>query len=258
MNAYALSDEPDVDVLNIDNTAVRLSQVDRIDRVKSGRDAKKVQDALASLTKGAREGGNLLELAVECARARATVGEISDAMEEVFTRYEAKTVGIEGVYGEQYKGDEDFESVHKKIEDFEQEFGRRPRILVAKLGQDGHDRGAKVIATSFADMGFDVDIGPLFATPDEAARLASDNDVHVVGVSSQAAGHLTLIPQLFDALASEEAANILVVAGGVIPPKDVPRLKDMGVAAVFGPGTNIIKAADEVVDAIVTHLRAAK
>ena len=178
------------------------------------------------------------------------MGEISEAMATEFTRYEAKTVSIEGVYGEQYAQDPEFQRVHDRVVAFEQSHGRRPRILVAKLGQDGHDRGAKVIATSFADIGFDVDIGPLFATPAEVARLGADNDVHVVGISSQAAGHLTLIPELVDELTKAQAENILVVVGGVIPPKDVPTLKEMGVSSVFGPGTNILKAAEEVLDAI--------
>ncbi len=251
VNKYQLENEPDIEVLNIDNTAVRRSQIERIERVRSTRDTDAVSAALTALTEVARSGhGNLLEAAVECARLRATVGEISDAMGEVFSRYEARTVSIEGVYGEEYADDPEFKRIHGRVEAFEQQYGRRPRILVAKLGQDGHDRGAKVIATSFADIGFDVDIGPLFATPNEVARLASDNDVHVVGISSQAAGHLTLIPELIEALKGAEAENILVVVGGVIPPKDVPTLKDMGVSSVFGPGTNILKAAEEVLNAI--------
>ena len=251
VNAFRLKDEPDINVLVIDNTSVRESQIARLKSIRSTRDANAVQETLQRLTDAARTGeGNLLAIAIDCARARATVGEISDAMASVFTRYEATTVSIEGVYAAQYENDDEFKRLHAEIESFEQRHGRRPRILVAKLGQDGHDRGAKVIATSFADIGFDVDIGPLFATPEEVARLAADNDVHVVGVSSQAAGHLTLVPQLFEALAAAQASNVLVVVGGVIPPKDVPTLEDMGVSAVFGPGTNILKAAKTVLDAI--------
>jgi methylmalonyl-CoA mutase len=251
VNAFRLKDEPEIDVLVIDNTSVRESQIARLNSIRSTRDAGAVQDALQRLTDAARTGdGNLLAIAIDCARARATVGEISDAMASVFTRYEATTVSIEGVYAAQYENDDEFKRLHAEIESFERRHGRRPRILVAKLGQDGHDRGAKVIATSFADIGFDVDIGPLFATPEEVARLAADNDVHVVGVSSQAAGHLTLVPQLFEALASAQASNVLVVVGGVIPPKDVPTLEAMGVSAVFGPGTNILQAAKTVLDAI--------
>ena len=254
VNKYQLEDEPDIDVLNIDNTAVRNEQVEKIKAIKNERDESLVQASLTALEEGARTNGNVLELAIACARARATVGEISLAMEKVFSRYEANTVSIEGVYGEQYAGNEEFEQLHNDVVAFETKYGRRPRMLVAKLGQDGHDRGAKVIATSFADIGFDVDIGPLFSTPDEAARLAADNDVHVVGISSQAAGHLTLIPQLFESLKKNDAQGILVVAGGVIPPKDVPTLLDGGVSAVFGPGTNILAAAREVLTAIERHL----
>lgn len=254
VNAYKLDDEPEIDVLNIDNTAVRKEQLEKLEALKKNRNEEAVQLSLVALESGSRGDGNVLDLAIECARHRATVGEISTAMENVFTRYEAKTMAIEGVYGELYAGNEEFELLHKDVIAFESKFGRRPRMLVAKLGQDGHDRGAKVIATSFADIGFDVDIGPLFSTPEETARLAADNDVHVVGVSSQAAGHLTLIPQLFEALVKQDASEILVVAGGVIPPKDVPKLLGAGVSAVFGPGTNILSAAREVLTAIVKHL----
>lgn len=251
VNRYQLQDEPEIDVLSIDNTAVRASQVARLETIRATRDQQAVKAALAVLTEVARTGdGNILAAAVECARCRATVGEITDAMTDVFSRYEATTVSIEGVYAQQYAHDPEFQRVHDRIVAFERAHGRRPRLLVAKLGQDGHDRGAKVIATSFADLGFDVDIGPLFATPEEVARLAADNDVHVVGISSQAAGHLTLVPQLQAALLREEAKDVLVVVGGVIPPADVPLLKNMGVSSVFGPGTNILHAAEEVLDAI--------
>lgn len=256
VNKYQLAHEPEIDVLDIDNTAVRESQITRLASIRASRDAEGVALALDALRDGARTGeGNLLELAVQAARLRATVGEISDAMADVFTRYEAHTMTIEGVYGAEYANDTAYNALRADVAAFEQEFGRRPRILVAKLGQDGHDRGAKVIATSFADIGFDVDIGPLFATPEEAARQAIDNDVHIVGVSSQAAGHKTLIPQLVEALRTEGASDIMVIAGGVIPPKDYDQLHKAGVALIFGPGTNIIEAAQTTVNAIRTQLR---
>ncbi|MBI2793496.1 MAG: methylmalonyl-CoA mutase [Ignavibacteria bacterium] len=251
VNAYAVDDEPEIEILSIDNAVVRQTQINNIEKVKSKRDTKQVQQSLEALTEACRsDDKNLLEYAIECARVRATLGEISEAMATVFTRYEAGTVAIEGVFSSEYSNDAEFAAVHAEVVRFEQDYGRRPRILVVKLGQDGHDRGAKVIATSFADLGFDVDLGPLFSTPQEAARLASDNDVHVVGVSSQAAGHLTLIPQLIEALKAEGAPNIVVVAGGVIPTKDYKVLESAGVACVFGPGTNILKAAKQVLAAI--------
>ncbi len=256
VNKYQLAHEPEIDVLDIDNTAVRESQITRLASIRASRNAEGVAHALDALRDSARTGeGNLLELAVQAARLRATVGEISDAMAVVFTRYEAHTMTIEGVYGAEYANDTAYNALRADVAAFEQEFGRRPRILVAKLGQDGHDRGAKVIATSFADIGFDVDIGPLFATPEEAARQAIDNDVHIVGVSSQAAGHRTLIPQLVEALRTEGASDIMVIAGGVIPPKDYDQLHNSGVALIFGPGTNIIEAAQTTVNAIRTQLR---
>jgi methylmalonyl-CoA mutase len=251
VNAYKVANESDIDVLDIDNTAVRAEQVERLQRIKAERDATRVAASLQALTDISRTGkGNLLQAAIVCARDRATVGEISAAMETVFTRYEAHTMTIEGVYGAQYGNDPRFAQVQQEIAAFETQTGRRPRILVAKLGQDGHDRGAKVIATGFADLGYDVDIGPLFATPEECARQASDNDVHVVGVSSQAAGHKTLIPQLIAALKNEGAAEIIVVVGGIIPPKDYDELRAAGVKAIFGPGTNIVEACAEVLHQI--------
>jgi methylmalonyl-CoA mutase len=202
---------------------------------------------LAELGAAAQSGeGNLLALAVEAARARATVGEISDALEQHWGRHKAEQRSISGVYGAAYEGDEEFMAIQQRVESFASQHGRRPRMLVVKMGQDGHDRGAKVIATAFADIGFDVDVGPMFQTPAEAARQAIENDVHVVGVSSQAAGHKTLVPQLIAALKAEGAEEILVICGGVIPPKDYPALREAGVAAIFGPGTNIPLAADEV------------
>ncbi len=251
VNKYRPTDEAEIDVLDIDNTAVRASQIERLKKIRAERNDADVRRLLSVLEEAARTGkGNMLALAIDCARARATVGEISEAMAKVFSRYEAHAVAIEGVYGAQYANDPDFAAVRADVEEFARQYGRRPRILVAKLGQDGHDRGAKVIATSFADIGFDVDIGPLFSTPAEAARQASDNDVHVVGVSSQAAGHKTLIPQLLAALKDEGAEDIIVVAGGIIPPKDYGDMYAMGVKAVFGPGTNIIQAAREVLKQI--------
>jgi len=199
----------------------------------------------------------LLELSIEATRARATVGEISDALENVFGRYRADIRTISGVYGGAYAGDEEFQRIRKEVDEFAADEGRRPRILVAKLGQDGHDRGAKVIATAFADLGFDVDIGPLFQTPEEAAREAVENDVHVVGVSSQAAGHKTLVPQLIEELRKAGARDIVVVVGGVIPAADYDFLKSAGVAAVFGPGSNIPRAASEILALVRERRRAA-
>jgi methylmalonyl-CoA mutase len=256
VNKYRLENESPIDVREIDNTDVRRQQLARLDRVKSTRDAQKVEAALDALRRGAESDGNLLELSIEATRARATVGEISDALESVFGRYRANIRTISGVYGGAYAEDEDFQRIRKEVEAFAQDEGRRPRILVAKLGQDGHDRGAKVIATAFADLGFDVDIGALFQTPEEAAREAIENDVHVIGVSSQAAGHKTLVPQLIDALAAQGARDIVVVVGGVIPASDYDFLKSKGVAAVFGPGSNIPRAASEILS-LVRQRRAA-
>ncbi len=246
VNAYVPADVDTVDVMDIDNTAVRNSQIARLERVRAERDEEACQTALKRLTEGARQDDNLLELCVAAARERATVGEMSDAMEKVFGRHQATVRSISGVYGAAYEGDEDYAAVVEDVETFATDHGRRPRMLVVKMGQDGHDRGAKVIATAFADLGFDVDVGPLFQTPSEVARDAIDNDVHIVGVSSQAAGHKTLVPQLIDALAEQDAGDIRVVVGGVIPPQDYDWLHDIGVAAVFGPGTNIPDAARKV------------
>ena len=246
VNKYKPSSEQPFEVLDIDNTKVRESQVIRLKSVRSTRDEAACQAALAALTEGAAGTSNLLELAVNAARARATLGEISDAMEKVFGRHRAEIRSISGVYAAAYDGDEGFMKIQKDIEAFAAAEGRRPRMLVVKMGQDGHDRGAKVIATAFADIGFDVDVGPLFQTPEEAARQAVEADVHVVGVSSQAAGHKTLVPALIDELKKQGASDILVVCGGVIPPQDYDALYAAGVAAVYGPGTNIPKAAAEI------------
>jgi methylmalonyl-CoA mutase len=247
VNKYQPAEETPVEILDVDNTKVREQQIRRLEQLRSARDAGMVARTLADLTAAAASGeGNLLALAVEAAKARATVGEISDALERVFTRHKAEIRSISGVYAQHYEGDAGFQRILAEVEGFAEREGRRPRLLVVKLGQDGHDRGAKVIATAFADIGFDVDIGPLFQTPAEAARQAVENDVHVVGVSSQAAGHKTLVPQLVAALQAEGAEDILVVCGGVIPPQDYPVLKAAGAAAIFGPGTNIPEAAAEI------------
>jgi methylmalonyl-CoA mutase len=251
VNKYQRDDEPDVEILNIDNTAVREAQIGRLEAIRETRDNNACRAALDALTAAAdRDKENLLGLAVTAARARASVGEISDALEKVYGRHRAVIQSISGVYGSAYDGDDDFRQIQRDVDSFAAEEGRRPRLLVVKLGQDGHDRGAKVIATAFADIGFDVDLGPLFQTPEEAARHAIENDVHVVGVSSQAAGHKTLVPQLIDALKQQGAGDILVVCGGVIPPQDYNELMSAGVAAIFGPGTNIPVAAGEVLDLI--------
>ncbi|CAB4371647.1 MAG: methylmalonyl-CoA mutase [Actinobacteria bacterium] len=246
VNKYVPENVEMVDVLDIDNTKVRNEQLAILATVRANRDDAACRAALTALTEGAKGDGNLLALAIDAARARATLGEISDAMEAVFGRHKAEVRTIAGVYAKAYEGDEDFTALQGEIEAFAKTEGRRPRMLVAKMGQDGHDRGAKVIATAFADLGFDVDMGPLFQTPAEAARDAIENDVHVVGVSSQAAGHKTLVPMLIDELKKAGANNILVVCGGVIPPQDYDMLNEAGVAAIFGPGTNIPSAARKV------------
>jgi methylmalonyl-CoA mutase len=250
VNKYRPDDVEMVDVLDIDNADVLRQQLAKLEKVRAGRDEEACQAALVALTEGARGDANLLALCVDAARARATVGEISDAMEEVFGRHRAEIRSIAGVYGAAYEDDEDFAAIQSDIESFAAEQGRRPRMLVVKMGQDGHDRGAKVIATAFADIGFDVDVGPLFQTPAEVARDAVENDVHVIGVSSQAAGHKTLVPQLIAELAALDARDVVVVCGGVIPPQDYDMLREAGVAAVFGPGTNIPAAARQVLQII--------
>jgi methylmalonyl-CoA mutase len=258
VNKYRAEDSAAVELLDVDNDKVRSAQIARLNRVKKIRDPEKCAAALAALTEAARSGkGNLLELSIAASRARATVGEISDAMEVAFTRHHAATQSVSGVYGAQYADDAEFHRIQREIDAFAREEGRRPRMLVVKLGQDGHDRGAKIIATAFADIGFDVDIGPLFQTPEEAAREAVENDVHLVGVSSQAAGHKTLVPALIAALKKEGAGDILVVCGGVIPPADYDFLKKAGVAAIYGPGTNIPRAAAEILSLIRTQRVAA-
>jgi methylmalonyl-CoA mutase len=254
VNKYRPSEEHQVETLDVDNARVRESQVKRLADIKAKRDGKAVAVALDALTQAASSGeGNLLGLAVEAMKVRATVGEVSDALETVFTRHRADNATVTGVYASVYEGDEGFDKIRRDIAEFAEGEGRRPRILVVKLGQDGHDRGAKVIATAFADIGFDVDVGPLFQTPEEAARQAIENDVHVVGVSTQAAGHKTLVPALVQALKDQGANDILVVTGGVIPPKDYPMLREAGVAGIYGPGTNIPAAAAEILGIIKKH-----
>ncbi|MDO8840658.1 MAG: methylmalonyl-CoA mutase [Parvibaculum sp.] len=250
VNKYRLSKEDPLEILDIDNAMVREAQVARLKKVRAERDEATCGAALTALTEGARAKGNLLALAVDAARARATVGEISDAMEEVFGRHRAEIKSISGVYAQAYEGDEGFMKISKEIEAFAEAEGRRPRMLVVKMGQDGHDRGAKVIATAFADLGFDVDVGPLFQTPEEAARDAIENDVHVIGISSLAAGHKTLVPALAKALKDEGADDILIICGGVIPAQDYNFLKEAGASAIFGPGTNIPSAALEILTLI--------
>jgi methylmalonyl-CoA mutase len=250
VNKYRKEVEDPIDILDIDNMKVRDNQIARLERVRAGRDEAACQSALTELERRAKEGGNLLEAAVEAARARASVGEISMAMEKVFGRHRAEVKTLAGVYGAAYDGDAGFAAIQADVEKFAEEEGRRPRMLVVKMGQDGHDRGAKVIATAFADIGFDVDVGPLFQTPEEAAQDAIDNDVHVIGISSQAAGHKTLAPKLIETLKAQGAGDILVICGGVIPQQDYDFLKAAGVKAIFGPGTNIPDAAKDILSLI--------
>jgi methylmalonyl-CoA mutase len=250
VNKYRLNEEDQLEIRDIDNNAVREVQVSRLENIKKHRNEKKCSQALSHLEKVAAGDGNLLSAAVEASRARATVGEISMSMEKVFGRHRAEVKTLAGVYGAAYEGDEDFIAIQLELEKFAKDEGRRPRMLVVKMGQDGHDRGAKVIATAFADIGFDVDVGPLFQTPDEAAQDAIDNDVHVIGISSQAAGHKTLAPKLIESLNQRDAGDILVICGGVIPQQDYEFLYEKGVKAIFGPGTNIPQAASKILDLI--------
>ncbi len=256
VNKYRLQQEAPIDILEVDNSAVRRAQIARLKKLRKERNAKRVEKALARLTETARgDGGNLLEAAVECARARATLGEISDAMEKVFGRHKAVTKSVSGVYSASYGDKDKIAEVVRRAEAFEAAQGRRPRILVAKMGQDGHDRGAKVIATAFADLGFDVDVGPLFQTPAETARQAVENDVHIVGMSSLAAGHKTLLPQLVEALKELGREDILVVIGGVIPQQDYDFLYEHGAAAIFGPGTVIPDAAGALIEQLIKNIK---
>ncbi|MEJ2002212.1 MAG: methylmalonyl-CoA mutase family protein, partial [Maritimibacter sp.] len=253
VNKFRRETEDEIDILDVDNVAVREAQVVRLKEIRKTRDQAACDAALAALEEAARSGeGNLLRYAVEAARARATVGEISMAMEKVFGRHRAEVKTLKGVYGAAYAGDEAFAAIQRDVQKFAEEDGRVPRMLVVKMGQDGHDRGAKVIATAFADIGFDVDVGPLFQTPEEAAEMAIENDVHVVGISSQAAGHTTLAPKLIQALKNQGGENIIVICGGVIPQQDYNYLKQCGVRAIFGPGTNIPEAAKDILSLLRT------
>ena len=252
VNKYKPKDHENVDILNVDNISVRKNQIDRLNQIRATRDNNICQKKLEDLENICRnKSGNILEFAVDAARNRATVGEISSALENVFGRYRANNKTLTGVYKNAYENDENFLKIQNKVELFEKNEGRRPRILVIKLGQDGHDRGAKVIATAFADIGFDVDVGPLFQTPEEAAQDAVDNDVHIIGISSQAAAHKTLVPILIDQLKKINGEEIIVVCGGVIPREDYDFLSDIGVRAIFGPGTNILDAANNLLDILL-------
>ena len=260
VNRFQPKDGTTIEVLDIDNDVVREAQVTRLAGIRKSRDEARCVAALKALGDAARSGtGNLLGLAIEATRARATVGEISSALEGVYGRYQATVRSISGVYVGEWEGDQGLDRIRTDIAAFAEEEGRRPRLMVVKMGQDGHDRGAKVIATAFADLGFDVDIGPLFQTPEEAARAAIENDVHVIGVSSQAAGHKTLVPQLIDELAAQGGSEVMVIVGGVIPAQDYDFLKKIGVAAIYGPGTNIPAAAAEILGILRqrSHKRAA-
>ncbi|WP_421698023.1 methylmalonyl-CoA mutase [Ancylobacter sp.] len=259
VNKYRPAREMPIDVLKVDNSAVRAAQLDKLARLKAERDPQAVAQALTALENGARGNANLLALAIDAARAKATVGEISDALERVFGRHRAEIRAVSGIYRREAgaMGDR-VAQVRARVEAFEREEGRRPRLLVAKVGQDGHDRGQKVIASAFADLGFDVDIGPLFATPEEAARQAVENDVHVIGISSLAAGHLTLVPQVKAALAAQGRPDIMVVVGGVVPPQDYDAVRAAGAEAIYPPGTVIAEAAGELVDTLAARLGHAK
>tara|TARA_R110002110_G_C13469795_1_gene720117 strand:+ start:26222 stop:28378 length:2157 start_codon:yes stop_codon:yes gene_type:complete len=251
VNKYQMETEDDVDILQIDNEAVRQSQLNRLASVRENRDETAVEEILESLYQAAVSGeGNLLELAIEATRRRATVGEISFALEREFGRFNAQAQTVSGVYGSAFQEDENWQGISKDIDDFVAQHGRRPRMLVCKMGQDGHDRGAKVVATAFADVGFDIDLSPMFSTPEEVARQAIENDVHVVGASSLAAGHKTLVPQLVEELRKQGADDIIVIAGGVIPKQDYEHLYQAGVKCIFGPGTPIPVCARDVLNAV--------
>jgi len=252
INKYRLEKEDPLQILDVDNDMVRKQQIERLHQIKSTRDTAKVKECLAKLTDAAKNSnGNLLSLAVEAARNRATLGEISDALEVVFGRYKAQIRSFSGVYSKEIKNDESFQKAKKLADAFAKKEGRRPRIMIAKMGQDGHDRGAKVVATGYADVGFDVDIGPLFQTPAEAAKQAVENDVHILGVSSLAAGHKTLVPQVIEELKKYGREDIMVIVGGVIPAQDYQFLFDIGAVAVFGPGTKISEAAISILEVLL-------
>jgi methylmalonyl-CoA mutase len=255
VNKYQTEEQGDVDIMEIDNPAVRKSQLERLAKIRKERDSGAVEAGLNALSEAAASGdGNLLTLAVEAVRARATVGEVSSALESVYGRYAAEAKTTQGVYGSFYKDDEAWQSIIGRVDKFEQAQGRRPRMLVCKMGQDGHDRGAKVIATAFADVGFDIDLSPMFSLPEEVVRQAVENDVHVIGVSSQAAAHKTMIPQLINELQKADSSDIAVIIGGVIPKQDYGYLEQVGVKGIFGPGTPIPQAADEVLKVIEANI----
>ncbi|MFZ9299182.1 MAG: methylmalonyl-CoA mutase family protein, partial [Hylemonella sp.] len=251
VNKYKLAQEDAIDILEVDNNKVREQQIARLSRIKASRNALAVQAALDALTAAAESGqGNLLALSIEAIRLRATVGEVSDALEKVFGRHRADTQKVTGVYAAAYDSAEGWEKLKEEIAQFAQDHGRRPRVMISKLGQDGHDRGAKVVATAFADLGFDVDMGPLFQTPEECARQAIENDVHAVGVSTLAAGHKTLVPAIIDELKKQGADDIIVFVGGVIPRQDYDFLYEAGVKGIYGPGTPIPASAKDVLEQI--------
>jgi methylmalonyl-CoA mutase len=252
VNKYRLEKEDPLHILDVDNDMVRKQQVERLAEIKAKRDTAKAAKSIQDLTECAKTGnGNLLAIAVEAARNRVTLGEISDALEVVFGRHKAQIKSISGVYSKAIKNDESFEKAKQLANKFAEKEGRRPRIMIAKMGQDGHDRGAKVVATGYADVGFDVDIGPLFQTPAEAAKQAVENDVHILGVSSLAAGHKTLVPQVIEELKKYGREDIMVIVGGVIPAQDYQFLFDAGAVAVFGPGTKISEAAISILEVLL-------
>jgi methylmalonyl-CoA mutase len=251
VNKYKLAKEDPVDILQIDNMKVRDGQIARLQQIRATRDTAKVQAALDALTAAAESGqGNLLDLSIQAVRLRATVGEVSDALEKVYGRHRAETQKVTGVYAAAYDSAEGWDKLKAEISAFAEQEGRRPRVMIAKLGQDGHDRGAKVVSTAFADLGFDVDIGPLFQTPEECARQAIENDVHAVGVSTLAAGHKTLVPAIIQALKDQGADDIVVFVGGVIPVQDYDHLYEAGVKGIYGPGTPIPASAKDVLEQI--------
>jgi methylmalonyl-CoA mutase len=251
VNKYKLAKEDPIEILEVDNVKVREQQIARLKQIKAQRDGAKVHAALEALTAAARSGqGNLLELSIQAIRLRATVGEVSDALEKVFGRHRADTQKVTGVYAAAYDSAEGWEKLKGEIAQFAEDHGRRPRVMIAKLGQDGHDRGAKVVATAYADLGFDVDMGPLFQTPEECARQAIENDVHAVGVSTLAAGHKTLVPAIIQALKDQGADDIIVFVGGVVPQQDYEYLYNAGVKGIYGPGTPIPASAKDVLEQI--------
>jgi len=252
INKYRLEKEDPIDILDIDNTAVRLSQIERLKTLRANRNEAEVQTSLAAITKAAETGkGNLLELAIDAAKKRASLGEISDACEKVAGRYKAVIRTIEGVYRSEAQGKGEFMEAQELAKQFAEMEGRQPRIMIAKMGQDGHDRGAKVVATGYADIGFDVDMGPLFQTPEEAAKQAVENDVHVLGVSSLAAGHKTLVPAVIEELKKLGRDDIMVICGGVIPAQDYQYLYDAGAVAIFGPGTSVAAAGKKILEILI-------